>query len=237
MRRFLLLLLTMFFCCSQLLAGWQENVFALLDRGFNDIATASCREMSVSPDEVIRAVKEIKDSSQLLNFLQRRDFKTAGKLGELELFNLVGKDGFSRPCFPEFGRCRWLSIEGILPEPAAEWHIDHNLAMVSDRVPAPELYFPFKREAPSAAVKVAQIGNRFFLAGSRVGRLRLLLQKDQLNFLNPVEVFYNDQQVFSGLVVPDSGLILSDYLQNRDRELLAVAAIDLDFRREKEDAR
>ncbi|MEW6708221.1 MAG: PDZ domain-containing protein [Candidatus Riflebacteria bacterium] len=529
MRRFLLLFLTMFFCCGQLFAGWQENVSALLDRGFNDIATASCREMSVSPDEICKAVKEIKDSSLLLDFLQRREFKPAAKRGELNLFNLAGKDGVSRPwvlyvpenyyhkrptallvalhggvsrttisedplgwakesewlqlarqngCFalfpfgqekatwwdetgmdnirrqlhlvkhhyniddnrvylvgfsdgasagflhamirpdnfaavialnghmgvgsldgglptyapnmaqtpvyavttdkdglyptsmmaptismaiksgadifyrqlagehefsyaakelprigrfidqhprncmpgkifwetalPEFGRCRWLSIESILPEPAAEWHGDHNLAMVSDRVsigfmpkkaengigvrnvtdgsyastagmkaddviiraagreirtladldevkaklcrgdylettvrrasetielkgylPAPELYFLFKREVPSAAVKAVQIGNRFFLTGSRAGRLRLLLQKDQLNFANPVEVFYNDRQVYSGLVVPDSGLILSEYLQNRDREMLAVAAIDLDLRREK----
>jgi pimeloyl-ACP methyl ester carboxylesterase len=34
---------------------------------------------------------------------------------------------------PEFGRCRWFSVDRILPVEAAEWHADYNTIMVDDR--------------------------------------------------------------------------------------------------------
>ncbi len=34
----------------------------------------------------------------------------------------------------EFGRCRWLEINRVLPQDAAEWHIDHNQILVSKRI-------------------------------------------------------------------------------------------------------
>jgi hypothetical protein len=35
---------------------------------------------------------------------------------------------------PEFGRCKWFAIDRITPEAPAEWHVDHNVALVDDRV-------------------------------------------------------------------------------------------------------
>jgi predicted esterase len=34
----------------------------------------------------------------------------------------------------DFGRCRWLEITRVLPQDAAEWHIDHNQILVSKRI-------------------------------------------------------------------------------------------------------
>jgi dienelactone hydrolase len=35
---------------------------------------------------------------------------------------------------PEFGRCRWFAIDRVTLEDPAAWHVDHNAAMVDDRV-------------------------------------------------------------------------------------------------------
>jgi predicted esterase len=34
---------------------------------------------------------------------------------------------------PEFGRCRWFSVDRVLPVETAEWHTDYNTVMVDDR--------------------------------------------------------------------------------------------------------
>lgn len=34
---------------------------------------------------------------------------------------------------PELGRCRWFSVDRVLPVEAAEWHTDYNTVMVDDR--------------------------------------------------------------------------------------------------------
>ncbi|MBU1107333.1 MAG: PDZ domain-containing protein [Candidatus Riflebacteria bacterium] len=51
-----------------------------------------------------------------------------------------------------FGRCRWLQVTKVLPIEPAEWHIDHNLAMMSDRITV-----GFMPETASAGVKVGKV--------------------------------------------------------------------------------
>jgi hypothetical protein len=34
----------------------------------------------------------------------------------------------------KFGRCHWLAIDKIISGPTEDWHVDHNVAMVDDRV-------------------------------------------------------------------------------------------------------
>ncbi len=35
---------------------------------------------------------------------------------------------------PDFGRCKWLSIDAVTTAEPAPWHVDHNVALVDDRV-------------------------------------------------------------------------------------------------------
>jgi predicted esterase len=95
------------------------------------------------------------------------------------------------------------------------------------RLPAPELYNLFKRDVPSAAVKVSQIGNCIEIEGSRVGQLRVFINKDQFNLNEKLVIKYNGAEVFNEMVAPDKEFILENYLQNRDRKMLPVAKVDL----------
>ena len=99
------------------------------------------------------------------------------------------------------------------------------------RLPAPELYNLFKRDVPSAAVKVLQIGNRVEIEGSRVGQLRVYVNEDQFNLNEKLVINYNGTEVFNEMVVPDKEFILENYLQNRDRKMLPIAKIDLDLKK------
>lgn len=210
----------------------------------------------------------------------------------------------------QFGRCRYLEIIEVAAEPAAAWHKDANLEMISDRVsvgfmpqrvrggvgvgkvmentyamkvglkegdviieaagmpirhsvdldqakslvrrgdflklkvlrasatvelqghlPPPEIYYLFKREVPSAAIKAAFSGNRIEINSSRVSKLRVLVYKDQFNLDFPIEVVVDGETVFHEKVTPDPEFMLRDFLINRDRKMLPVAEIKLDLTR------
>lgn len=51
-----------------------------------------------------------------------------------------------------FGRCRWLEISRVLPVEAEPWHVDHNLAMLSDRIT-----IGFMPENASDGIKVGKV--------------------------------------------------------------------------------
>lgn len=210
----------------------------------------------------------------------------------------------------QFGRCRYLEIIEVAAEPAAAWHKDVNLEMISDRVsvgfmplrirggvgvgkvmentyamkvglkegdviteaagmpvrhsvdldqakstvrrgdflklkvlrasatvelqgylPPPEIYYLFKREVPSAAIKAAFAGNRIEINASRVSKLRVLVYKDQFNLDFPIEVVVDSETVFHEKVTPDPEFMLREFLINRDRKMLPVAEIKLDLTR------
>lgn len=36
--------------------------------------------------------------------------------------------------YPELGRCMWLSIDEVIPDRHADWHEDHNMELIDDRI-------------------------------------------------------------------------------------------------------
>ncbi|OGK10274.1 MAG: hypothetical protein A2W80_08315 [Candidatus Riflebacteria bacterium GWC2_50_8] len=208
----------------------------------------------------------------------------------------------------KFGSCRWLQITKVLPVEPADWHKDHNIAMMSDRItigfmpetassgvkvgkvieetyaakvglltndiiikannvavsslsdfdtakagvkrgdqfnmtvlreekevelkgrlPQPELFFIFKREVPSAAIKASLNGNSIRMQGSRVGCFNILVSAGQFNLSEKLVITYNGKTVYNDLIKPDKAFMLENYLANRDKKMLPIARITVDL--------
>ncbi len=96
-------------------------------------------------------------------------------------------------------------------------------------LPAAELYFIFKREAPSAAVMAECCGNKILIKGSRVGKMKLLVSTAQFNLEKPIEVAYKGKTIWNKIVEPDLEFMLMEFLRNRDRKMLPVSFIGLNL--------
>jgi poly(3-hydroxybutyrate) depolymerase len=100
---------------------------------------------------------------------------------------------------------------------------------LSGQLPPPESYFLFKRDKPSAAVQASFAANHFELRGSRLGRLRLWLDLDMVDFSQPVTVSLDGREVYRGLVQPEPRLLLEQFMARRDRGALYAAKLDFDL--------
>jgi pimeloyl-ACP methyl ester carboxylesterase len=207
----------------------------------------------------------------------------------------------------DFGRCRWFAIDAITTDEPAEWHADHNVPLVDDRVtigfqpdyefegpgimvaalsegeypartmglragdiilaagtvrtdslanldewkatvqrgdsftmivmrggseqvlngelPDPAAYMIFKRDVPSAMARVEYAANRVSVETSRVGSFTVFVHPDMIALDQDLVITANGEVVFDGRVVPDVELMIRNFLENRDRRLLYVAAV------------
>jgi predicted esterase len=211
---------------------------------------------------------------------------------------------------PEFGRCRWFSVDRVLPVDAAEWHKDYNAIMVDDRktigfihddgfggrgvkitkvlddtvaediglaegdvlvaadgaaiediydldawketisrgdditltvdregetlilesrFPAPQNYFLFKREVPSAKAVVAYADNRINVKGSRLGAFTVYVHPDMIDLNRNLMIAVDGETVFDAKIEPDVGYMLSNFLEDRDRKTLYVAEVKINL--------
>jgi predicted esterase len=93
------------------------------------------------------------------------------------------------------------------------------------RVPDPEHLFLFGRRAPSAAVRARYADNRFELESSRLGACTLRLLPESVRLEEEVVVEGDGRVLFRGRVEPDLALLVRNFLEERDRSLLYVAAL------------
>jgi len=75
----------------------------------------------------------------------------------------------------------------------------------------------FKRHYKSAAVKAQRMGNRFFIETSRLKDFIIYLNSEMTRFDQPVVIEVDGRILFDGLVQPDSRVMLSQFLRDRDR--------------------
>jgi predicted esterase len=99
--------------------------------------------------------------------------------------------------------------------------------LLNGRVPAPRNYFIFKRDRPSALVKAVQTGNRFDVKGSRVGAFRIRLTPEMIDWDRNVIVTFNGEKIYDDKIAPDIGIMLRNFLSNRDRKSIYVNEIFL----------
>ncbi len=211
---------------------------------------------------------------------------------------------------PEFGRCRWLSIDKVAFTDPAPWHEDHNAALLDEMIvigfqpddtfegpgmlvgsvvegyaadslgllagdvivqageleivdgddlweyksglsrgdavslvvirdgqevtldgqmPPPESYFVFKREQPSARARVSFSANHVDVQGSRLGAFSVYVHPDMFRLEEEIVITVDGEEVFRGMVEPDLGFMLEQYLQDRDRKLLYVAKVSVEL--------
>jgi hypothetical protein len=102
--------------------------------------------------------------------------------------------------------------------------------MVLDgRIHPPENYYVFKREMPSGLVNARYLANRVDLLSSRVGAVSILVHPDMVNLEEPLRITWNGQVVYEKKVKPDLAYLIRNFLEERDRNLLYVARISLDY--------
>jgi len=211
---------------------------------------------------------------------------------------------------PEYGACRWLTIDKVLTGEPESWHSDFNCALVNDRItigfmaddsfegkgvkvgrviedtpaeemglqdgdvivrgggmqiadmedllefktglergdafrltvergegktildgamPAPKNYYVFKREMPSGLVKARYMANRVDICSSRVGAVSILVHPAMVNLDEPLSITWNGQLVYEEKVKPDRAYLIQNFLEERDRKLLYVARISLEY--------
>ena len=104
---------------------------------------------------------------------------------------------------------------------------NERMLVLEGRLPDVALYNCFKRDRPSALARASFSANRVDVEASRVGALRVLVHPDMFRLDRNVVVAVNGEVVFDGPVVPDVGLMLGNFLENRDRSLLYVAEIPI----------
>jgi poly(3-hydroxybutyrate) depolymerase len=104
-------------------------------------------------------------------------------------------------------------------------------------LPDPSNYLLFKRDVPSGKVWAQVSGNHVELRTSCIGRLRVLVHPAMFNLDEPITIMAGGDTVFHGVVEPDVGMMIANFLKDRDRSLLYVGEIGVDLRSETASAR
>jgi hypothetical protein len=100
---------------------------------------------------------------------------------------------------------------------------------LSGHLPPPENYYVFKRARPSARANVTFGGNRVDVLASRVGAFTVYVHPDMFNLDEKVLIDANGKVVFNAKVKPDVAFMLENFLENRDRKALYVAAVEVEL--------
>ncbi len=98
------------------------------------------------------------------------------------------------------------------------------------RLPDVENHFLFPRKRPSAAMRVSLRDDTVRVLASRLGGFTLLLHPELLPLEREIVVEVNGRTVFRGVVEPDPGFLLRQFLAHRDRRLLYSAKLSIDLR-------
>lgn len=101
--------------------------------------------------------------------------------------------------------------------------------VVKGNLPEPEKYMLFKHEKPSAMAKVANEGNSVNIEASRLGAFTLYILPEMFDLGKNIVINVDGKRVFNGKVEPDLVFMLQNFLNNRDRQLLYVAQVNVEL--------
>jgi dienelactone hydrolase len=101
--------------------------------------------------------------------------------------------------------------------------------VIPGRVLEPSNYLVFKRDAPSALARVSYSANRVDVEASRVGAFRVFVHPEMIRIEENLVVRVSGDVVFDAPVEPNVRYLLSNFLENRDRRLLYVAEVAVEF--------
>ncbi|GGM89625.1 hypothetical protein GCM10010967_23070 [Dyadobacter beijingensis] len=134
----------------------------------------------------------------------------------------------------ENGRCDWLEIAALdtlagaqswqtpVNVPVKGWRNAFTPAVVTDSI---SNAFDFPRR--SGAVRATYAANRFELTTSRVGKVRLYLSPEMVDFGRELTVVINGQNVFRGRATMDKAFTLANYRREADRQAVWVNYLEL----------
>jgi hypothetical protein len=134
------------------------------------------------------------------------------------------------------GRSDWLEITQLDTLRRVEtWHNPLNVEVNGWRVaetPGVVLdstsnAFEFPRK--SGAVQAIFTSNGFELKTSRVGKIRIYLSPEMIDFNKKLKVIINGRKVFDGLVAMDRSFLLAQYRKEMDHQSVWVNALEFDI--------
>ncbi|SDH42608.1 hypothetical protein SAMN04487996_1373 [Dyadobacter soli] len=132
------------------------------------------------------------------------------------------------------GRCDWLEITRLdTLANAQSWQTPVNVPVTGWRkvmnpaelIDSTSNAFQFPRR--SGAVQATYAGNRFELTTSWVGKVKLFLSPEMIDFAKPLQVRINGKQVFASRVEMDKALMLSSYRRESDHQAVWAASLEL----------
>ncbi len=106
---------------------------------------------------------------------------------------------------------------------------DGEERVLDGRLPEVSTYYLFKEERPPAAARASFHANRLVVEGSRLGDLTFWVHPDMVQLDQELVIEVDGTERFRGIVEPDCGVLLENYLQTRDRRLLYVARVHIDL--------
>jgi len=99
--------------------------------------------------------------------------------------------------------------------------------------PPVRVFDVYPRRYKSGSVRALHVGNKFEIESMRVSSVKLLLSRDLIRFEQPVNVVIvqggQTKEVHNSVVVPDSKVMLNNFIQSHDRKRLVFAEIDVEI--------
>lgn len=106
---------------------------------------------------------------------------------------------------------------------------DGNEVLLEGHHPEPEKYDVFPRTLTSGAIVADFRANTFDVKTSRVDAFSIYLHPDMIQLDQDVVIRVEGKELYRSKVTPDITFLLTNFLDNRDRELLYYKKIDIDL--------
>lgn len=101
-----------------------------------------------------------------------------------------------------------------------------TLKIFKTKFPDPVYSDLFNYQKKSGQVKGSYIANTFYIEASRIKSFSIFIHPDMVQLNQNVKVFLNGNEIFNELIKPDNTFVISNYIENRDKELLYVKRLD-----------
>jgi predicted esterase len=121
-----------------------------------------------------------------------------------------------------------VALMGKVPGDSVEVEIirDGETMILTGIIPADELVF--RRDVPTASIRVLADGNQIDVEVSHVGRYTLFISSEQFNLSQPIAVTTNGLTSFSEVVTPDVRFMLKQAAEDFDREMIYETFIEIE---------
>ena len=104
-----------------------------------------------------------------------------------------------------------------------------TLLVFNTKFPDPEYFDIFNYKYKSGQIRGEYIANTFYIETSRIKSFSIYIHPDMVQLNQKVLVILNGKEIYNNFVKADNKFLLSNYLKNRDKELLYINIMDFEL--------